>query len=172
MKKIKIRDVVLCALFAALSAVLSQVSIPIGPVPINFVHFGVFTAAGLLGAKRGALSQIIFVLIGLAGAPVFSNFLGGIGVLAGPTGGFILSYILCAFIAGIIIDRFGISVKTLTIAFFTGWVITYLFGIPWFMYVTGMNLQSTAAFMLQFLPGDVIKTILSIIVIRRLKNII
>ena len=170
MKKIRARDITLCAFFAALSAVLSQASIPLGPVPITFTHFSIFTAVGLLGAKQGTLSQVIFVMIGLAGVPIFSGFSGGIGVIATPVGGFIVGYIFCALTAGIIMDRFGRSVSALLVAMLAGWVVTYLFGIPWFMHITGMNLSQSLIFMIQFLPGDALKTALSIVVIRRVMH--
>ena len=172
MKKIKTRDITLCAFFAALSAILSQTSIPLGPVPITFTHFSIFTAVGILGTKSGTLSQFIFVLLGMAGIPVFSNFSGGIGVLATPIGGFIVSYIFCALVAGIIIDRFGRSVTVLLSAMLAGWTATYLLGIPWFMHITGMSLNQSLLFMAQFLPGDALKTVLSIDVIKRLYPII
>ncbi|MCL2084685.1 MAG: biotin transporter BioY, partial [Oscillospiraceae bacterium] len=77
MRRISIKDMALCALFAALSAALSPYAIPIGPVPITLTHISIFTAAGLLGARKAAVSQAVFVLMGAAGAPVFSGFRGG-----------------------------------------------------------------------------------------------
>ena len=70
------RKWVLCAFFAALNAVLAQITIPIGPVPINLTHLSTYTAAGLLGARYGALSQLVYVLMGVIGLPVFSDSLG------------------------------------------------------------------------------------------------
>ena len=172
MTNMKTRESVLCAFFAALSAVLSQIAVPIGPVPIALTHISIFTAAGLLGAKYGALSQVVFVLMGAVGIPVFTGFSGGLGWIAGPTGGFIAGYVGCAFTTGLIIDRTGSSVKMLIPAMYAGWIVTYALGIPWFMYVTNMNLTAALIYMSAFLPGDLVKTILSAILIKRLRPVL
>jgi len=158
----------LCALFVALSAVLSQLVLPIGPVPINMVHISIFTAAGLLGAKYGTLSQVVFVLMGAVGLPVFSYMSGGMGIIAGPTGGFIVGNVLCTLVVALIISKRGRSVPSLIIAMYAGYAVTYAFGIPWMMYVTGMELVPTLIFMASFLPGDALKVAVSVVLIRRL----
>jgi len=169
----KTKQLALCAFFAALSALLSQIIIPIGPVPIAMTHVSIFIAAGLLGAKYGAVSQIVFVLMGAAGMPVFTGLSGGLGIIMGPRGGFILGYIGCAFLTGAIIDRFGHSVKVLIPAMYVGWAVTYAAGIPWFMYVTGISLSAALPVCLfPFLPGDLLKTILSAALIRRLRPVL
>jgi len=169
MKKMKTAQLVLCAFFAALSAVLSQIMIPIGPVPIALTHVSIFMAVGLLGTKYGALSQIVFVLMGAVGIPVFAGFMGGMGYIAGPTGGFIVGYLGCALTTGLIIDRLGTSVKALIPAMYAGWAVTYALGIPWFMYVTNMHLIAALIYMVPFLPGDLLKTILSAVLVNRLR---
>ena len=95
-----VKTMVYCALFAALTAVCSQLSVPIQPVPINLALFSVYMAGALLGGGRGAISQIVFLLIGAAGVPVFAGFRGGLQVLAGPTGGYIVGYVAAALITG------------------------------------------------------------------------
>ena len=172
MKESKTTQLVICAFFAALSAVLSQIQIPLAPVPITLTHVSIFAAAGLLGAKYGTLSQLVFVLTGAAGIPVFAGFQGGMAVVAGPTGGFIIGYLACAFVTGFIIDRFGYSVKILIPAMCAGWIVTYAFGIPWFMHVTNMTLTASLIFMAGFLPGDLFKTILSAALIKRLRPVL
>ncbi|MCL2493626.1 MAG: biotin transporter BioY, partial [Clostridiales bacterium] len=93
---------ILCAVFAALTGVLSQIQIPLPftPVPINLALLPVFICGGALGAKRGAVSMVIYILLGAVGAPVFVGFSGGVGALAGPTGGYILGYLPAAVIMG------------------------------------------------------------------------
>jgi len=163
------KQLVLCAFFAALSGVLSQIAIPIGPVPIAMTHVSIFMAVGLLGTKYGTISQIVFVMTGIVGVPVFAGFQGGVGVIAGPTGGFVAGYIGCALVTGLLIDRFGCSFLTLIPAMCAGWIVTYALGIPWFMYVTNMNFTAALIFMAQFFPGDLLKTILSAVLVRRLR---
>ena len=92
----------LCGLFAALTAVCTYISIPLGftPVPVNLATLAVFLAGGILGMKYGTVSLMVYVLLGAVGLPVFSNFSGGPGVLMGPTGGYIAGYIAAAFIVG------------------------------------------------------------------------
>jgi len=160
-------SLVLCAVFAALSAVLSPVKIPIGPVPVGLVHISIFLAAGFLGAKKAAISQAVFVAVGLAGLPLFAA-----SGLAGPTGGFIISYIAAAFVTGAIISRFGKSPLTLMPAMYAGWFVTYLIGVPWYMFV--MKTGFFAAFtqcVLPFLAGDFVKTVLCTVIINRMSKI-
>lgn len=83
--KAALLDLVFVALFAAVMTVCAQIQIPFGEVPFTLQTLGVFIAASLLGWKRGTLSVIVYVLLGLAGVPVFAGFSGGIGVLFGPT---------------------------------------------------------------------------------------
>lgn len=166
----KTRELALCALFAALNAILSQISIPIGPVPINLAHISTFLAAGLLGAKYGALSQVIFVLLGAVGLPVFSGFSGGLGRLAGPTGGYIIAYVFTAFLSGLLIDRLGTSRKALFPAIYAGWILTYAFGTLWYAFSTHTGLiASLLICVVPFLPGDLAKTFLSVELIKRLR---
>ena len=85
----KTYDIVYIAVFAVIMAICSWISIP-AAVPFTLQTFGVFIAVGVLGGKRGSLSVLVFILLGAIGIPVFANFSGGIGVLAGPTGGYII----------------------------------------------------------------------------------
>ena len=107
MKSITTKKIALCGLFAALTAVCAQISIPIGPVPINMAHLSVFMAAGILGSKYGALSQVVYLCLGAMGLPVFSGFMGGLGRLTGPTGGYIVGYVVTAFDVGFLFEKFG-----------------------------------------------------------------
>jgi len=160
-------------LFSALSAVLSQISIPIGVVPINLTHVSIFLAAGLLGANLGVCSQIIFVLMGAVGIPVFSGFSSGLGIIFGPAGGFIFGYIGCVYVTGLIIDRFGRSITILALAMYAGWFVTYLLGILWFVYYTKTSFFAALPVCLfPFIPGDFLKTVLSVTLINRLRPVL
>ena len=182
MKKINVKILTLCAIFAATSAVLSPWSINIGIIPIGFTHVSIFTAVGLLGAKYGTISQLVYVALGLIGIPIFAGFNGGIGALAGPTGGFIIGYIVCAFVTGIIIQIFGKSVVVLILAMYAGWFVTYLFGVCggilfYFRTVEDYVLNAEnfvkllSGFVIPFLIGDVIKTAICVLLIKQLSPI-
>lgn len=127
----------------------------------------------MLGKTYGTISQAVFVLLGAVGVPVFSGFKGGLGTILGPTGGFIVGYILSAFITGLIIERFGVSWAVLITAMYAGWVVTYASGTVWYITVTGTRdiaaVLSVCVF--PFLFGDVLKNIISAVAIRKLKPV-
>lgn len=172
--KIKTVDLAACALFVAMSAVLSQVSIPIGVVPINLTHVSIFLAAGILGARLGALSQLAYAILGAIGLPIFSGFSGGIGIVLGPTGGFIVGYVVSAFVVGFLIEKTEDTYIGLFASMYAGWLVTYMIGIPWFMVTTGTSNVGAAlmACMVPFLPGDLAKTILSTVLVKRLRPVL
>ena len=156
------KNIVTCALFAAITAVLSQIAIPIGPVPINMAHIGVFMGAGLLGAKLGGISQTVFVLMGAVGLPVFSGFSGGLSRVVGPTGGYIIAYIFSAIIAGIILDKLGRkSGFSIFFALYMGWIVTYIFGTLWYSYVLAVDFMAALSVcVVPFLLGVFLQPIL------------
>ena len=96
------RTITASALFVAVIAICSWISVPVPgtAVPINLGTFGVIMTGYVLGKKNGVISVIIFLLLGAIGLPVFHGFTGGIGILMGPTGGFLIGYIALAFCAG------------------------------------------------------------------------
>ena len=157
---------VLCALFAALTAALSQLSIPLPSlVPINLATLSVFLAGGVLGAKLGLLSQAVYILLGAVGLPVFSNFNGGIHVLVGPTGGYIWCYAAAAWLVGLLSYRlagrrgyWGLLVLSMV----AGLAVCYTLGTIWFIVVTKSSLWAALwACVFPFLPGDALKIILA-----------
>lgn len=107
-----IRMQVLCALFAAVTAVCSQITIPIQPVPITLGTFAVLMAGGFLGKRYGLLAIVIYLLLGMAGVPVFSMMRAGFSVIAGPSGGFIIGFAPMAFVVGLVSEKLGYSFKT------------------------------------------------------------
>ena len=102
---IKTRKLVFLSLFAAMLCIVSPFSLPIGVIPISLATFAMYIAASVLGAS-GTISVLVYIFIGAVGVPVFSGGLGGIDRLVGPTGGYIVGFIPCTLIAGLIIDRF------------------------------------------------------------------
>ena len=162
-------SIVFCGLFAALTAVASQLAIPIGPVPINLGTLAMFLAGGVLGARRGAASQAVFLLIGLAGLPVFAGFRGGAAVLAGPTGGYLVGYIAGAWLIGLLCGRFGRKPLPLVGSLAAGLLVCYLLGTVWFIFVTKTGLwQALTLCVFPFLIGDAVKIAAAVILVPRL----
>lgn len=159
------------ALFAALTAVLSQISIPLYPVPMNLGILGVLLTAGMLGWKYGAISQIVYVLLGMVGAPVFAGFKGGLAVLAGPTGGYIAGYIVMAVITGLIIEKSNGNIFIWIAGMVLGVAVCYALGTAYFMLSTGNTLaQSLLLCVVPFILGDILKIAAAVFLIKRLKK--
>lgn len=144
MRNNKTRDMVLCALFAALMVLGAYVSIPLpGGVPITFQIFFAMIAGGILGSRLGAISMTVYMLMGLVGVPVFSGGGSGIGMLAKPTFGYIIGFVVCAFVTGFIIEKTKKKEGTprqlgLLLAPFVGLALDYLIGVPYlFMILKG-----------------------------------
>jgi biotin transport system substrate-specific component len=157
------RDLVLCALFAALLAGLGMAPpIPLGflPVPITAQSLGVMLAGALLGAKRGGLAVLLFVLLVAAGLPLLAGGRGGVGVLMGPTGGFVLAFPVGAFVTGLLAERFATGANPLRLfgtCVVGGVAVVYAGGIPWLSLVAGLPLEKAALGSLAFVPGDLVK---------------
>ena len=159
------------ALFAAMTAICSQIQIPLPMVPINLALFAVHLCGALLGAKWGALSMAAYALLGAVGVPVFSGFAAGPAVLFGKTGGYILGYILCAALVGVLSRRPGFTFGKLCIAMVIGVAVCYLFGTVWFMVLTGMDLMTSLTYcVIPFLPGDAVKIVLAALLTIRLRK--
>ena len=165
------RHLVLAALFAALTAVCSQLQIPLPMIPINLALFAVYLCGALLGAHWGALSMAAYALLGVIGAPVFVGFGSGPATLFGRTGGYILGYIFAAGITGLLSRRWGFTFSRLFAAMAAGTAVCYLFGTAWFMFLTKMSLSaSLSACVLPFLPGDAVKISLAALLTLRLRT--
>lgn len=155
--KLSIRELAYVALFSALIVAFSQVSIPM-PIglPMTLQTFVIPLAGVVLGAKLGTLSVLGYLLIGIVGLPVFSGGGSGIGWFLGPTGGFLFGFPFYALCAGI-----GAQLKkqwTLVLGLLLGMVITYLFGMLQFAFVTGQSIpQAFFLVVFQFMPTEIIK---------------
>ena len=160
-KRNKVYRMSLIALFVALMCILSPLSIPIGLVPITLGNLVVLLAVYLLGLKDGMLSCFIYILMGVIGLPVFSNFTSGLGVLLGPTGGFIIGYIPLAIFAGLCSKKEKIKLRFLLTML--GIVVSYLCGTIWFSIVTETNfVASLVVCVVPFIVIDIIKVLISI----------
>lgn len=168
-----ILDMVYTAMFTAIICVCSIISIDIGSVPITLQTFAVCVSAAMLGWKRGTISVVLYVLLGTAGLPVFAGFSGGIGVLTGGTGGYIIGFIFTALIVGFAADKFDRKLLPLVISMILGILVCYAFGTPWFMYVTKLDLGVSLGYcVIPFLPFDGIKIVLATVIVNRLSKIV
>ena len=164
-----LKSMVLMALFAALTCVLAPLSIPIGPVPISFTNLVIYFSLYVLGWQRATITYLVYLLLGLVGLPVFSGFAGGIGKLAGPTGGYLIGFIFMAIISGLFVkmkkDEVILS-RVLGIAgMILGTLVAYAFGTAWFCYSTGTGLSAALALcVIPFIPGDLVKIIVAAVV--------
>lgn len=163
--------ITMCALFAALISVFSQVQIPLPQIPINLALAAVYLAGVILGPAYGSLSVIVFVLLGIVGVPVFAGFRGGLDVITGATGGYIVGYITCAFLTGLIVKYTSDKIYVVAIAMFLGMVSCYVLGTIWFMTMSGTSLKAALTVcVLPFLPGDAVKIVLSSVVANRIRH--
>lgn len=130
-------EIAYIAICAALMAVCSWISIP-APAPLapfTLQTFAVFLILLLLGGKRGLLAILTYILLGAIGAPVFAQFMGGVGVLFGTTGGYIIGFLFTALIVGLAVDKLGRSLPVLIGSMALGILVCYAFGTAWFMVV-------------------------------------
>ena len=156
------------AVTAAMTAIICilgpwAINIPISPVPITLCSMGIYFALYLLGLKLGSISVLLYVLLGAAGLPVFTNFSGGIGKVLGPTGGYIIGYLFLALICGFFIEKAPGKLPLQVIGFILGTAVLYLFGTLWLQLQLGLTFPAALmAGVIPYIPGDIVKLILAL----------
>ena len=162
-EKFSIQQIAAIGVMTAVICVLAPFSLPIGPVPISLTNLAIYFVLYMLGVKRGTISYLVYLLIGLVGVPVFSGFTGGVGKLAGPTGGYIIGFIPMAIIAGIIIDKCNNRVIQI-LGMVLGTVICYAFGTAWFCFQSGNTVSAALSIcVFPFIPADLVKMVIAMI---------
>lgn len=170
------RDIVYIALFAAITAALGlfpAFSLPVIAVPITAQTLGPMLAGAIAGAKRGALALVLFVVLVAIGLPLLAGGRGGLGIFLGPSGGFILAWPLAALLIGFLYQRNLRSltlVKEVLFLVLGGVLLIYSAGIPWIAAVAGLSLKQAALGSLGFLPGDIVKVVLAVLIIRAVRR--
>lgn len=171
-QKIKTIEMAYIALFAALMAVCSWISIP-AAVPFTLQTFAIFCAVGLLGGKRGTIAVVVYILLGLVGVPVFAGFSGGVGVLFGSTGGYIIGFVFSALLYWVITKVFGNKTVIMFFAMVAGLLVCYVFGTAWFMVVYTRNsgpigvAAALSMCVVPFIIPDLIKIALALFITKR-----
>lgn len=160
------------ALMAAVTAVAAQITIPLpfSPVPFTLQVLAVVLSGLLLGPRYGALAQAIYVLVGAVGVPVFAGFKGGLGIIAGPTGGYLLSYPIAAAVAGLAAYAAVRSVRRRALTTSFAWgvaalAVIYALGATWLSVAAGLPIGvAIAQGVLPFVVFDLVKVGLAALV--------
>ena len=165
--KLPLITMTLVGVMTAVTCILGPLAVPlpISPVPLSFTNLAVYLTLYVLGMRAGILSYLIYLLLGLAGLPVFSGFTGGPAKLAGPTGGYLIGFIFMAVVAGFFIDRFPKKYYFHIAGMILGTAVCYLFGTVWLCFQMGLSFGAgLMAGVIPYLPGDAAKIIISVIV--------
>lgn len=187
--RINITDLTMIALFTAVMAVCSWISVP-ATVPFTLQTFGIFLTCGLLGGRRGTITVIVYLLLGAIGIPVFSGFTGGIGHLLGPTGGYIIGFLFSALVMWAAEKLPGKTAGSslqapsrrpdavLAASMVTGLIVCYAFGTAWFMVVYTRSTESISLMtalgwcVLPYIIPDAAKIALAMLLCRRLRPVL
>lgn len=172
--KLTVRDMAYIAMFAVIMAVCSWISVPY-VVPFTLQTFGVFLAVGVLGGKRGTLAVLIYILLGCVGLPVFAGFSGGIGVILGSTGGYIVGFLFTALVMWALEKMPGNRTVVSILSMVLGLIVCYAFGTLWFMLVyartTGpVGLWTALGWcVFPYIIPDLVKIALALVLQKRLR---
>lgn len=168
------RNLVLAAMFAAITAVLAilQIPLPFTPVPITLQVAGCAMAGAILGSRIGGLSQLIYVLIGAVGVPVFAGGTAGFGKLVGPTGGYLIGFVVGAYVIGLLVELIVPKAKNavvkyigILVAMLAGLAIIYILGVAQLMFVAKLDLAAgIKGGLLPFLASDIAKVVFASVV--------
>jgi biotin transport system substrate-specific component len=158
------------ALMAAVTAIAAQITVPIEPVPFTFQVLAVILSGLLLGPRYGALAQTIYVLVGAVGVPVFAGFRGGLGIVFGDTGGYLLAYPLAAAVAGLAArsvanDQRRRALLAALLCGCAALAVIYALGATWLSVIAGLSpAAALATGVLPFVVFDLIKVVVAALV--------
>ena len=155
------------AIFAALISVMGLIAIPlpISPVPITGQSLAIMLAGGILTARQAAFSVLTFLLLGAVGVPVFAGMSGGIGILIGPRGGYLIGYLVGAIVIALAKGKNNNSWRLAFANIVGGIIVVYILGVAWLSFVTGMGLEKAIMVgALPYIPGDLFKVLMATVV--------
>ena len=173
----KHRNLALTAITAAILCIFAPISLPVGAVPVSLSTFAICLISSFTPYKQSVAAVIIYIMLGTAGLPVFSGFIGGFQQISGITGGFIIGYIPCALITSSLIGKFSDKKFIYPLSMAIGVSVCYIFGTLWYSLQTNTGIAaSVAVCVLPFIAGDIIKisaaSVTGIILRKRLKKYI
>lgn len=175
-QKNKTRDIVFIALFAVLIAVCAWISIP-SVIPFTMQTFAVYLTLNFLGGKKGTVSVCVYLLLGLIGLPVFSNFNAGAGALFGATGGYMIGWIFSGLVMWLSEKVLGKKMWVQAVSMLAGLIVCYITGTAWFMFVYAHNTGPVGLWtalgwcVFPFIIPDLLKLGLALWLSQRLKKI-
>lgn len=142
----KLQMTIVCGVFAALTAILAQIEIPLPLVPISGQTLAVGLTATILGSRYGAITMVCYASLGAIGLPVFAQAKGGIGILFGPTGGYIFAFIVAAYVTGLILEKRSFSFTNALIANTVAMILILCIGTIQLKYVSQLTWSDAFAF--------------------------
>lgn len=174
----KTKELTLIGLMAAITCIAGPLSLPLpfSPVPVSLTNLAIYFSVYILGMKRGTISYLVYLLLGLVGLPVFSAFTSGPAKLFGPTGGYLIGFIFMAIICGFCVDRWNGRFVASFLGMAAGTAVCYLFGTVWLAYQMTLSAEQQslnfiqalpaafAAGVLPFIIGDLVKMVLTLFV--------
>ena len=161
MKNKRTQSITFIALMSAILCIVGPFVIPIGMVPMSLTNMVIYLTIILLDKKRATISVAIYLLIGFVGLPVFAGFAGGAGKLLGPTGGYLIGYLVLSLVAGTILEKIE-KVKILALSI--GTIGLYLIGTMWLMFQSKLSFMSALTVgVLPFVVFDVIKIVVAVV---------
>ncbi|WP_298200806.1 biotin transporter BioY [Desulfosporosinus sp.] len=163
---------VYASMFGALTAAGSLITIPMQPVPITLQTLFTGLAGVLLGGYAGALSQVVYVLLGVIGLPVFSGGKAGLGTLMGPTGGYLIGFIVAAYVIGKMVEaKKELGLAWLGLSLVVGNLVIYTLGVAQLSLVAHLSIpKALLAGVVPFLVGDVLKLVATALIGLKLRN--
>ena len=160
--KSSVFPMILTALCAAIIAVLAQIIIPIPLIPITGQTLAIGLVVTILGLKHGTYAVLLYILLGAIGLPVFQSFTGGLGILFGPTGGYIIGFIPTALVIGFYLEKTRLTFTHALVANILGMLVTLAFGAVWLKYFAGLSWTGALlSGVVPFLIVGIIKAILA-----------
>lgn len=164
----KVKQMMYCALLAGITAILAQVRITMpGLVPITLQTLAIYLIGAILKPKYAVFATLVYIFMGAIGLPVFAGFSAGIGILVGPTGGYLYSFPIMALVISVVLQKQKTN-SVYIVAMLLGTAVCYSIGTAWFVYVTGNTLWAALTWcVFPFLIGDAVKIMVATIIAKK-----